>query len=1644
MMLDRDSFRFLRSDDRLVLFRSSVLGHPGTVLVLTPQADSDAAAARRINHEFGLAERLSPTWAAVPLDCIDLDGRPALVLEDGGGDPLSPAANGPLPLARFLRIAVSAAAALRQMHGSGLIHRDIRPDHLLANAAGEVRVTGFGLASDLVSARQQLVAPALIESTFAYMAPEQTGRMNRSIDARSDLYALGVTLYEMLSGWLPFQAAGPVEWIHCHVARPPRPLPASIASRAPAVAAIVMKLLSKAAEDRYQTAGGLEADLRRCLSAEEPIAAFPLGQTDVPNRLLVPERLYGRERELARLFAGLDEVVQHGHPRMLLVSGPAGIGKSALVHELRAAMLPVRGILATGKCEQYRRTTSYAAIGEAFRRVTIRLLSGSTETRAKWRARLESALGRNARLLINLVPELAQLMGEQPPIEPLPPANERLRFQRVVRAFLSALAQAEHPLVLFLDDLQWLDGESMALVRALAEDCPPHLLLIGAYRDAEVPPGHPVAEALMAIRQAGVAVEDLALAPLAPTELRQFVADALHSTPAAVRPLSDVIAAKTGGNPFFVSQFMTSLMEQEALRFDHAVPGWRWQLDRIQARGVTDNIVDLMTERLVRLPEAQRELLATLAYLGGTMPAERLALAHGAADEVVRETLETAAAAGLVTRMGDRYGFLHDRIQEAAYALTPVAKRAARHLGIARHLAKALPAEGDDGAVLEVVSQYNRATSLIDDAMEREQVAALNLRAGRRARATTAFEAALSHFETGLALLSGRDIGRLSFDLEFHAAECLFLKGGQAAAERRFEKLLNVAAGVVERAAVAAQLITLHTARDRSDEAVKTCLAFLREAGIDYSPHPGADAPWEEYQALLAVIGQRPVGDLAALPACASAEATAVMDVLAAALPPAFFSDKNLVCLLLCRMARISLREGICDASALGYAYLGMMMGPFFGDYRAGFAFGQLGHDLVLRRIAPRYEARVQMTFAYHVAPWTQPMAQSLPLLRRAFDIAAEVGDLTYCGFSACTLITSLMATGTPLSAVQAEAETKLRLVRQIRFGLIADIITSQLGLVRRLRGLPSDLEDPAFEARLQAEPGLAIAACWHWIRRLQAAVYDGDVPAALAALAKAEPLLWTSDGHFEIAEYHFHAALALTAAEEREAPSEPSAALQHHQRQLHIWAEHGPASFTARMALVDGAIAALRGEDLSAMRQFEAALRAAREHELVQVEALTGEWAGRFFRTRDLPALAAGYVRGAREAYLRWGATAKVQQLEQFHRELTRGEPLPAAASMPTDAALDLASLVRTSQAVSGEVGLSRLMQTLMTTVLEHAGASRGLLILPRSGALRLAAEASVRPQDIRVTLPDGVLAEDAAPLSILGQVLQTHEPVLIGDCRQPHAFSEDAYFTAHSTRSALCLPLLRQAKLTGLLFVENELAPHVFTAARIAVLRLLASQAAISLENALLEEKDALLKEMHHRVKNNLQLISSLLNLQASRIEDPHIASLFADSRDRVRSMALVHENLYRTGDYARVSMRRQLGSLCAQLQRAHRLPGRDVSLRTELADLHLDIDKAVSCGLIVNELVSNAFKHGFDGRMSGQVEVLLEQPRPGQGRLTVRDDGIGFGAAGMPPLEHASSLGLQLVSDLVHQLRGETEISTVMETRFTVTFPLSPQPG
>jgi predicted ATPase/signal transduction histidine kinase/ActR/RegA family two-component response regulator len=1452
----------LRDDGEFGLYRvqcrSTSDGRVHPALIVAPLREHTAPRSlRRLEHEYSLRAELDSAWAVVPLGLAGHQGRPVLVLEDPGGEPLDRLLGAPLELLQFLRLAIGLAAALRQVHQHGLIHKDIRPANTLVNAAtGQVWLMGFGIASRLRRERQSPEPPEALSGALPYMAPEQTGRMNRSVDSRSDLYSLGVTLYEMLTGSLPFSASDPMEWVHCHIAREPVP-PSERSKEVPAaVAAIVLKLLAKTAEERYQTAAGVEADLRRCLHEWEAlrrIEAFTLGTRDTPDRLLVPEKLYGRDNEREALLAAFDRVVTTGAPVLVLVYGYSGIGKSSVVHELHKAIVQPRGMLLSGKFDQYRRDIPYATLAQAFRTVIRQILSKSEAEVSCWRAAIRKSVGPNGQLIVSLLPELEFVIGAQPAVAPLPATEAETRFHMVFRSFLSLFASKEHPLALFLDDLQWLDAATLKLLEHLmTHPDVRHLLLIGAFRDNEVGNSHPLRQTLHAIRATQAVVRDIALAPLSLGDVTEFVTDTLRCEHASAAPLARLVHEKTLGNPFFAIQFLTELAEEGLLEFEPDAAAWRWHLGRIRTKGYTDNVVDLMVGKLRRLSDTTQGRLKQLACVGNAAEIATLTLVQGLSEEAIHVELWEAVSAELIVRQDGSYAFVHDRVQEAAYGLIPPAERPAIHLRIGRLLAGQTPAEKLKDGIFEIVNQLNRGATLISSQEERERVAELNLIAGERAKTSTAYASALTYLTAGRAMLA-EDAWELRypliFGLEFHRAECEFLSSQLSAAEQRLAGLATRTATLIDSAAVACLRLELYTTLDRSDLGVELCLEYLHRTGVRWSPHPTAQEVRSEYDQIWRRIGDRPIETLVDLPLGSDPEWRATLDVLAQVVTPALFTDENLLCLVVCRMANISLEHGNSGASCFAYVWLGMITGPYFNDYPTGFRFGQLGFDLVERRGLDSFKARVYMSFGNLVNPWTKHVHTGRPLIRRAFNTANEIGDLTFAAYSCNNLITNLLASGEPLPDVQREAEAGLEFARKIRFGLVTDIITSQLQLIRTLRGLTpafnsfndAQFDEARFEAHFEADTRLALPSCWYWIRKLQARFHARDYEAAIYAELQAQKLLWTSPSFFEVAEFRFYAALARAAYCTANSANEQSLhreSLDVHHRQFQVWAHHCPENFGTCTALIGAEIARLEGRHLDAERLYEDAIRLARHNGFVHNEGIASELAARFYSARDFETIAQAYLRNARYCYLRWGADGKVRQLDETYPQL-RGEsaaPPPTTTFGASVDYLDLTTVVRVSQAVSGEIVLERLIDTLMRTALEHAGAQRGLLIVPHGGEHRIEAEASTSGATIAVRFRQARVSPEDLPGSVLHYVARTQESVILDDASAQSAFSTDEYIRRNRVRSALCLPLIKQGALIGVLYLENNLTSRVFTPARSAVLRLIASQAAVSLENAYL----------------------------------------------------------------------------------------------------------------------------------------------------------------------------------------------------------------
>jgi len=1405
---------------------------------------------KRMEHEYSLRTEMDLSWAVRPLALSQLNGQTMLVLENPGGETLDRLIQGPMEMTQFLRFAVGLATALGRLHKRGLIHKDIKPPNVLVNSAtGEVWLTGFGIASRLPREHQWPEPPEFIAGTLPYMAPEQTGRMNRSIDSRSDLYAFGVTLYEMLTGRLPFTASDPMEWVHCHIARQPAPPSQRLKNVPGPVSAIIMKLLAKTAEERYQTAVGAESDLRRCLAEWETqrrVDEFALGEHDTPDRLLIPEKLYGRASEIETLLAAFDRIVAGGRPELVLVSGYSGVGKSSVVNELHKALVPPRGLFAAGKFDQYKRDIPYATLAQAFQTLLSPLLTKNETELGKWRDALQDALGPNAKLIVNLVPELQLIIGEPPPVPDLPPQDAQRRFQFVFRRFIGVFARPEHPLALFLDDLQWLDSATLDLIEdLLTQSDVPHLMLIGAYRDNEVDSSHPLSRKLDAMRKAGAPVQEIVLAPLTRADVAVLITDSFHTEPERAAELAELIHEKTAGNPFFAIQFISALVEEGLLTFDYGEGQWSWDLNTIRAKGYTDNVADLMVGKLKRLPIETQLALQLLACLGNRAEFALLEIVSEQSSDEMHARFWEATRTGLVFCSGNAYWFLHDRVQEAAYSLIPQDSRANAHLRIGRLIAAATPPDKLEEKIFEIVNQLNRGVPLVTSDAERLQIAELNLIAARRARASTAYKSALVHLAAGEALLSEEHWEThhdLRFPLALHRAECEFLTGEFLAADERLSTLRLRAIGSTDLAAVACLRMALYTT-DRIDRAVEVGVEQLRTFGIEWSAHPSEEEVRAEYDELRQRVGERPIETLVDLASTRDADFLALMEVLLAlaSIPAALFTGRKIHDLAVLRMANLSLEHGYCHVSPLAFGQLSMTIGPRFGQYRDGFRFGHLGAALVEREDLARFRGKVYNIVSYHVLPWTQPIRAASSMMRRALDLAQETGDLLFVAYCQTHLISLGLASGARLDELDVEAERYLQFIRQMRFTLFIDVITTQLALIRTLRGLTPKfgyldyvhVDELRMEHHLSDNPMLA--ACWYWIRKMQARYLAGDYREALDASSKGQPLLGISRSHFETAEFYFYGALSYAAswdfapADEKQRHFE---ALKAHHDQLEIWAQNCPETFENRATLVSAEIARIQGRELEAEHLYEQAIRSAHENGFVHNEAIANELAAHFYAARGLEKIAHAYLQDARYGYLRWGADGKVRQLDQLYPHLR--VPSPTSTIGAPVEHLDLATVIKVSQAVSGEIVLKNLIDTLMRTAVEHAGAERGLLILPRGAEQRIAAEATTSGDTVIVRLRDVSAAGAALPESIVHYVVRTRESVILDDASAQNSFSADTYIRQHRARSVLCLPLINQARLTGVLYLENNLTPHVFNPTRIAVLELLASQAAISLENA------------------------------------------------------------------------------------------------------------------------------------------------------------------------------------------------------------------
>lgn len=1440
----------------------------------------------RLRHEHLVTRDLDVPCVLRALGIEQVGSATALVMEDFEGQPLSDLVRQGRPdLRTTLRIAAAIAGAIGEIHARHVIHKDIKPHNILVDpATGALKLMDFGIAARLSEETPDALRPEWLEGTPAYMSPEQTGRMNRVVDDRTDLYSLGVTLYEMLTGVRPFPATDAAELVYSHLARTPAPPHERSPDVPPAVSSIVMKLLAKDPEDRYQGAYGVKADLEECLSrldAEGAIAPFPLGRHDVTSVLRVPQKLYGREEESRALLA-VFERCQSGGVELVTLSGHAGVGKTALVREIRGPILQRGGYFVAGKFDQLGRNAPYAGVVRALRELLRQILSEPEEDLARWRGALLEALGPNGQLVVDLVPELEQILGPQPPVPALGPTESQNRFQLVLQSFLCALASPERPLALFLDDLHWADPASLKLLQlVLTDPGARHLLIVGAYRDHEVGTGHLLTLALSELRGAGARVSEIALRPLDRAHVGQFLADALGRPAEGVAPLAALAFDKTHGNPFFLGQLLKELSAEGLICFDMDEGAFGWDLESIRAHAATDNVVEFMARKVKGLPEATRRALQLGACVGHSFDLGTLSLISEAPPRQVAAALWEALRQGLVlpldadykhvagaegedeleapepSSLDVRYRFLHDRVQQAAYGLIPEAERPRLHLKVGRLLLAQAGERAREERLFEILDHLNQGSPHIEDPAERLRLAGWNLAAGRRAKAGTAYEAAARYLRAGAGLLGERgweDAHEVSFALHKELAECEHLSGRREEAEALFGELLARARTRLDRAGIHLLLVALHFTGLRIAESIGAGCAGLALYGVrlpETEEELGA-ASAAEMEETGRALASRSIEDLRQAPVAEDPEHVVQLKLLAALVPPTGVQDFRLLLWVVLKLLNLGLRYGHADVSCYAYALYGAILCAGFARYEEARRPVELALALEEKIGSLEHRSKVFLVLA-GVLHFFEPLDRVIACYERARRAGLESGDIIHGCFAASELGWLRTFKGEELPVVRPSLEKELAFAQRVKEGLAVALITLNRQTIANLEGCTlgrGTLSDGAFvEEEWFAgieRAGNEMVLPRYFAAKLLVSCLHGDHAAALEAATLAEQRLGISAGLHFATEIQFYAGLALAASHGSAPAGEQeriAAQLAEREARLAVLAGLCPESHQHEHLLLRAEAARISGRHGDARELYDEAIASARAHGFVSVEAIASELAGRFYLGKGNEGVAGVYLAAARHAYLRWGATAKVDDLVEAYPALLARAAAGAEAdstSTTTGASLrmDLAAVLKAAQALAGEIVLDRLVERVMRVVTESAGAQRAVLMLSRDGELRIAARTAAEAGGFEVGLAEPALESEDVPASVVQVVARTGEPLVLGDAAGDGRFARDRYVASRRPRSILCVAMLHQGRLSGVLYLENAAASGAFTPSRVSFAGLIAAQAAIAVENALLIE--------------------------------------------------------------------------------------------------------------------------------------------------------------------------------------------------------------
>ncbi|MCP4134224.1 MAG: AAA family ATPase, partial [bacterium] len=1413
----------------------------------------------RLRREYKITRSLSGDGIIRAYSLEKYGNSLAIILEDFGGRPLEKILSQYQPAPdEKLALAISMAEALALVHRQNIAHKDINPANFLLNRETmQVKIIDFGIATELPRENPEIRNPNVLEGTLAYLSPEQTGRMNRAMDYRTDMYSLGVTYYELFTGQLPFKTDDAMEMVHCHIAKTPGS-PERINPEIPGpVSRIIMKLLSKTAEERYQNTMGIVHDLNVCLDKLQStgeITEFHIGQHDISDRFRIPQKLYGREQEIAAMHAAFNRTGE-GAKEMILVAGEPGIGKSALVHEVTRSITEKRGHFITGKFEQLKRDIPYAAFLQAFRELVKSLLAESEERLLALKEKLILALGPSGQVIIDVIPEVELIIGEQPAVGELDPTRAGNRFELVFQNFVRVFANKESPLVIFIDDLQWTDLPSLKLIELfMTDEETRYLLIIGAYRDNEVGLSHPLPMLLKGLLEAGCTADTISLRPLELKFISELLAETLLCHPDAAYALADLCAQKTLGNPFFLNRLLYSLYEEHLIDFDAQEGIWTYDIIEIKDVGITDNVVELMVEKIRKLDPDTQAIIILAACIGNQFHLDTLVVVSELTKNETAQHLSRILQENLAAPTDDSYKFmlesrgdltagfrfLHDRIQQAAYSLISEERKKEVHLKIGRLLLSTVPEKDLDDTIFNIANHLNLGSELIRDQFEKDTLAELNLRAGQKAKISAAYKPAYDYFKTGIALVTVSpwtrkyDLCRL---LHEEGAEAEYLSGEYEESEKILSALMANAITIPHRLKGEEIRILTYMSRGRFKETIDASLDILRLLGEKFPAEPKKRHILAELIRVKLALSGKTDEQLLSAGEITDPVILAKGRILCRTESAAFVSRPFLYPLIIFKGLRIVVGNGVDPSySSNVFAAFGIILCSM-GDIDGGYRFGKLGEEMLKRSRVKDGKTKLLMVTNTFIRHWKEHIKETLKPLLLAYESRLETGDIEYAFYAAMFYCSHLFSSGKKLKEVEKERYKFREAAKELNQDLVSTSMNIHHQMVLNLLN-PEELSTVLCGTSFDEESmlphlhkkGNQAALLLVYGMKLILSYLAGFYREALDFSRYVVQYINASRATFSITIYNFYESLTLLAL------GENIKKVTKNQKKMKKWAFHAPMNHLQKWHLVEAEKARVLGSDEKAKEHYKEAIKNAKENEFIQDEALGYELYARFLLRRGEEEFAAFIMRKAYYCYAAWGAAAKLTQLKEKYpgllaetaAESGRGEETKRG----TSESLDISSIIKTTQTISGEIVLEELLKKTIAIALENAGAQKGFFIIKSNELLTI----EVQVDNAATTVFKSIPVDESGELarSIVQYVSRTGNDLILNDAANDTRFAKDSYIVKNKPRSILCASITHKGKTSGILYLENNLAPHAFTPERLELLRIFSAQAAISIENA------------------------------------------------------------------------------------------------------------------------------------------------------------------------------------------------------------------